>query len=437
MPHTVAIRREDKNIWERRSPLTPQQVTGLSAEHGIKTVVQSSAVRAFTDAEYSAAGAAVQEDIGGCKVVLAIKEIPLHLLHADATYVFFSHTAKGQAYNMPMLRRLLELKCTLIDYEKIVDEKGRRVVLFGNFAGLAGMIDSLWALGGRLKYEGIPTPLAKLHKTYEYASLDAAKEAVAAAGEEIKKKGLPKKIAPFVCGFAGYGNVYAGASQIFDLLPHKTISPAELAQLYSTGTAERKAFFKVVFKEEDSVRPKEKGAVFALQDYYSHPEKYEGRFIEYVPHLGMLMNCVYWEKKYPRLISKEGLKALHADRSRPFRLRVIGDISCDVEGGIECTVRSTTPSAPIFVYNPEEGTIKVGWVGDGVVVLAVDNLPCELPKESSDAFGGQLIKFVPALASADYDKPFEESSLPPIIKDAVLVYRGQFTPKYKYMAEFL
>ncbi len=436
MRHQVAIRREDKNIWERRVPLTPRQTGVLAEEFGVRTVVQSSPIRVFPDATYAKAGAAVREDISDCRVVFAIKEIPADLFQPRTTYVFFSHTAKGQAHNMPMLRRLVELKCTLIDYEKIVDEKGRRLVFFGNYAGTAGMLDSLWALGQRLEWEGVSNPFSVLKKTHEYHDLKAAKTAVEEVGNVIASKGLPAKLCPFVCGFSGYGNVYGGARVIFDLLPHKEIAPSELPAIAEGADRERKTLYKVVFKEEHSVEPIERGARFDLQDYYAYPEKYRSRFETYVPHLTALVNCVYWERRYPRLITKEYVRKSFAGRSAP-RLRVIGDVSCDVNGSIECTLRTTDPAEPVFVYDPDTDSATLGFRGRGLVIMAVDNLPCELPKESSQTFGEQLVPFVALIANADYDMPFETCGLPPVIKDATLLYNGNFTPKYSYMAKFL
>ena len=146
----IGIRREDKNIWESRTPLTPEQIKELSKDEHIGFIVQKSKTRAYSDNEYEKAGALVQEDLSPSSVVLAIKEIPIEFFQPKKTYIFFSHTIKGQKYNMPMLKRMMDLQCTLIDYEKIVDDKGRRLLFFGNYAGYAGMIDTLWALGQRL-----------------------------------------------------------------------------------------------------------------------------------------------------------------------------------------------------------------------------------------------------------------------------------------------
>jgi alpha-aminoadipic semialdehyde synthase len=192
----------------------------------------------------------------------------------------------------------------------------------------------------------------------------------------------------------------------------------------------------VVFKEEDLVEPVSPGVAFQLQDYYDHPEKYRPRFEAYVPYLTLLVNGIYWSERYPRLVTRRFLKALFSDHPQP-RLRVIGDISCDVEGAIECNLRATTPGDPIYVYDPLTGETRDGHQGRGVVVLAVDNLPSELPRESSTHFSTTLLPFIPELAQANYDVPFDQSTLPPTIKRAVIVWNGQLTPDYRYMEAFL
>jgi len=436
----IGIRQEDKNRWERRAPLIPEDVQELREKYNIEICLQPSAIRAFPDQDYIQAGARVEEDLSACPVILGIKEMPLEFFELGKAYVFFSHTIKGQPYNMPMLKRILEQGCTLIDYERITDEKGRRLIFFGRHAGLAGMIDSLWALGKRLNWEGIENPFSAIQQTVHYKSLKEAQEAVARVGERIAAEGLPEPITPLIVGLAGYGNVSQGAQEILDLLPFQELSPEELPTV-AKGTDYGKLIYKVIFKEEQMVEPRSPQDRFELQDYYDHPEKYRAKFEGYLPYLTVLMNCIYWNRQYPRLVTKGYLKQLYGDAQmkgteRP-RLRVIGDISCDIEGAIECTLRATNPGNPVFVYDPfkEEATDSVA--GTGPVVLAVDNLPCELPRESSREFSRALKGFVPPLARADYSVPFEECDLPPEIRRAVIAYRGELTPNYRYLEKIL
>lgn len=432
MAKCLGIRREDKSIWERRVPVVPADIPLLRAKHDMQVVVQPSPIRVFAEDEFRAVGAVVDEDLSSCDVIVAVKEIPPHLILPNKTYIFFAHVIKGQPHNMPMLRRLLELGCTLIDYEKVTDEKGRRLIFFGRHAGLSGMIDTLWALGKRLEWEGIANPFSQIDLAHAYPDLASAKAAVREAGERIRREGLPASLSPLVVGFSGYGNVSQGAQEVFAELPFVEIAPADLAALFA-DQPDAHTLYKVVFKEEHMVEPVDPAGVFELQDYYQHPEKYRSCFSNYLPYLTVLVNGVYWDKRYPRLVTKAYLRE-HAD---DLRLRVIGDISCDIEGSVECTVRCTEPGNPVYVYNPRTDTTTDGYAGEGVVILAVDILPSELPREASIYFSGVLRDFIPAIVAADYTVPFEQLALPPEIKRAVIVYQGKLTPDYQYISEYL
>ena len=436
----IGIRKEDKNRWERRVPLIPEHVRELVEKHGLRICLQPSEIRAFPNEEYVQAGAEIREDLSPCPVILGIKEMPPEFFEPGKTYVFFSHTIKGQPHNMPMLKRLLELGCTLIDYERIVDEQGRRLIFFGRHAGLAGMIDTLWALGKRLEWEGIASPFSEVQQTLHYKSLEEAKGAMAHVGKRIEEGSLPKAIAPMIVGLAGYGHVSQGAQEILDLLPVREIGPEELPVI-AEGPMDGNIVYKVIFKEEHMVEPLSPDQEFELQDYYDHPERYRSKFEGYLPYLTVLMNCIYWEGRYPRFVTKEYLKQLYSgagmESAKRPRLRVIGDISCDIEGAVECTLRATDPGNPVFVYDPFRDEAIDGVAGPGPVVLAVDNLPCELPRESSADFSRVLKGFVPPIAQADWSDPFERCNLPPEIKRAVIAYRGELAPDYRYLEEFL
>src|SRR4030042_2759474 len=190
MSITIGIRREDRNPWERRTPLIPADSRERESRHSLKVTVQSSRIRIFSDDEYRQVEARVSEDLNSCSVILAVKEIPTDLLLPDKIYLFFSHTAKGQVHNLGMLNRLIELRCSLIDYEKIVDDGGRRLVFFGRQAGQAGMIAPLWALGRKLRQEGVDTPLRRPGKTWRDRNLAQAEDEVRQAGQEIRERGL-------------------------------------------------------------------------------------------------------------------------------------------------------------------------------------------------------------------------------------------------------
>jgi len=271
--------------------------------------------------------------------------------------------------------------------------------------------------------------------------LVACKEAVSRVGEQLKAGGLPESVAPLVCGVAGYGNVARGVWEILDLLPVEEIEPREVVSLAESSDYAANAIYKVVFKEQHTVELVSPEAhadnkrPFDLQGFYDHPERYRGTFERYVPYLTMIVNCIYWEEKYPRLVTRAYLRQLYG-AGEP-RLRVIGDISCDVEGAIECTIRCTEVDEPVFVYDPSTGEATDGYAGEGLVVMAVDILPSELPRDASVDFSGVLMEFIPAIATADFSVPFEQLELPLEIKKAVIAHRGELTPDYRYIERFL
>jgi alpha-aminoadipic semialdehyde synthase len=432
MSFILGVRREDKNKWERRVPLIPEHIKELKDKFDIHTIIQPSQIRVFKDKEFESIGAEVNESLSSSLIVFAVKEIPIDFFQPEKTYIFFSHTIKGQKYNMPMLKKMMELKCNLIDYEKIMDEKDRRLVFFGRFAGLAGMIDTLWAYGQRMKWKGISNPFSEIKQTIYYKDLDDAKLQLKEIGNRIKQGGIPDSLSPMIVGFAGYGNVSNGAQEILEILPVKEIRPDQIKNIIQNYS--KKIIYKVVFKEEDMVSPISDEKKFDLQDYYNNPQFYHSVFHDYISELSILMNCIYWTKKYPRLITKKWIK----DKiSKDFKLNVIGDISVDINGAIEFTEKSTNPDDPVFVYNPLNGEITHGYSGDGIAVMAVDNLPCEFPKESSKEFSNSILKFVPFIVKTDFTSDFNNLNLPPEIKKALILHHGKLTPDYQYINKFL
>jgi alpha-aminoadipic semialdehyde synthase len=434
MEKIIGIRREDKNKWERRAPLIPEHVKELKEKFGIKTIVQPSKIRIFTDQEYQAAGAEVNEDLSPAKVILAIKEIPEKCFINGRTYIFFSHTIKGQAYNMDMLRRLMDLKCNLIDYERIVNEKNQRLIFFGKYAGRVGLIETLNAFGQKIKVQGLKTPFEDVKQAYKYSSLAEAKKQMDQIGDRISKNGIPNIITPLVVGFAGYGNVSQGAQEIFDLLPHEIIPAGKLLKTVEKMAKNNKTIYKVVFKEEDMMRPKQGN--FILEDYFEFPKKYVSQFEQYIPHLGILVNCIYWTKDYPRLVTKQYLKKAALSKEG-IKLKVIGDISCDIDGSIEITHKVTKPDRATYTYFPRKDQFEDGTHQDGLTVMAIDNLPCEFPRESSTDFSEMVKGFVNDIVLADGQRSFQNLKVAEPVKRAWVLLKGQFTPEYQYMKGFL
>jgi alpha-aminoadipic semialdehyde synthase len=434
MNNKVGIRYEDRFELERRVAITPALLKQLKEKEGLEFFVEKSEKRIFTDEEFAAAGAEIVDDVRPhTPVIFGVKEMPSGYFEPNKTYIFFSHTIKGQAYNMPLLKEMIEKKINLIDYEKIANDNGQRLIFFGHFAGLAGMINSLWSLGLRLKAKGYDTPFAKLKQAYRYSSLEEVKAVISQIGFEIARDGLPQELNPLVIGFTGYGNVSKGAQEIAALLPLKEISPAELLKLKKQNNPTN-VLYKVVFKEKDLAKRID-GSAFELQDYYSHPEKYEGTFEQYIPEITILMNCMYWDARYPKLITKEYLQSKYDENTHS--LMVIGDVTCDPGGSIECTYDCTLIEDPVFVYDPKTAKVTKGAGGEGILVMAVDILPSELPRESSEAFSSALAKYVAAIVRADYSKSFDELELPAPMKRALILHNGEFTPDFQYMKEYL
>jgi len=400
-------------------------------QRGLKIQVQPSSRRIFPDKEFVRAGAEMKMDLSEAGVIFGVKEVPPEMLQAQTAYVFFSHVIKGQTYNMPMLQRLLDLRCTLIDYEMVRNDEGRRLIFFGHFAGLAGMVDALWTLGRRYQSRGISTPFLELKPTHQYDSLEDAKRAVRAVGAEIATNGLPSGITPLVIGVAGYGNVAKGAQEILADLPNIKITPGSLG---SRDHGDSRAIYRCTFREEDLVA--RKSGDFDLQDYYEHPENYRSIAEDKLEKLSLLINANYWDERYPRLVRCDWMKRIYSE-SRTPKLQVIGDFGCDIGGNVECTLKCTEPADPVFTWIPATAEIVSGVEAHGPAVLAVDILPTELPRESSEEFSSTLEAFIPAIAAADYSQSFEDLELPSAIKRAVITHQGRLTPEYQYLHEYL
>ena len=434
--NVIGIRRESVDATERRAPLTPGQIALLTRVHDIKVIVQPSKLRVFPDEEYQAAGAVVASDLSDCNIMFGVKGIPLEHISPGQVFCFFSHTVKAQRYNMPMLRRIIEARCTLLDYELVTNEAGNRLVFFGDFAGYAGMIDALWVLGKRLESESIANPFTILKQAIEYESLDEAKKAVTRLGQQIRAEGLPPALTPFVCAFTGRGQVSKGAQKIFNLLPAVEIRPDDLPTLASTGSFSKNAVYRVEFRKQDLYEPFDPDAVFDAGSFRARPGSYRAKFHRYAPYVTVLVHGIYWSPRYPRLLTREHLGKLYASGEIP-RLKVIADITCDIEGSIEFTVRPTTSEQPVYVFEPITSRVVNGFAGEGPVILAVDKLPAELPREASQSFGEALMSYIPALARADFSVPYENLVLPRQFKKAIIAHDGKLTENFRYLNEYL
>lgn len=427
---TIGIIDEHKRL-ERRVPLIPSQIEQLVKEHpSLKISVQTSSTRCIPDQDFQAAGVSVEkkEDIFAKDIICSIKQIDDDWILKNKTYVMFSHTIKGQGQDY--LQLFLDRGCTLIDYERIVNEKNQRLIFFGNFAGYAGLIDTLWGLDQRFKVLGEPSPFPSAKPAKEQSSLVASQQHLKEAAASFDAG----KHTPLIMGILGYGNVAQGVQDQLGFLPVTEIAPKDLAAFMKKGEFNNKTVYKVVFKEEDLVVPKDENSTFELQDYYKNPSKYRSVFEErYADHINVLINCIYWTPEYPRFLTEEWFKTKFSSS----RLQFVADITCDINGALACTVQSTEIDDPVFVYQPETHSAKMGFEGKGVPVLGVDILPAELPREASTFFGSKFSPYVSAIASTDFSQPLDQiTTLPREIKDAVIVQNGVLTANYQYLKQF-
>jgi alanine dehydrogenase len=432
MLRNIGILRETKSRWERRTPLLPNDIKTIQEKHSVDFLLQPSGKRIISENAYQTIGVSINQNLSNCDLLIGIKEVETENIIPGKIYLFFSHTVKGQAYNMPMLKVFLERNCTLIDYEMILDQEGKRFIYFSYHAGLAGALDTLWAYGQRLALENIGSPFQQVKRAFEYENIKEANLHLEAIGQKIKNDGLSQKLLPLVFGITGYGNVAQGVKRILTHLPVQWIAPDQLAHTEPNPSV----IYGTTFKEADMVAPIDNNRKFDLQEYYNQPQKYKSKFNTYLPYLTVLFNASYWDAIYPRHVTKADIKHLFSSGSDK-RLKVIGDISCDIDGGIECTIKATDPGNPVYVYDVNQNSAVDGIAGNGPVIMAVDILPAEIPMDASTYFSSKLTHLLPQLINVDFSKPTDKLKLDSRIKNAVITHRGELTPKYRYLLQYL
>uniref|UniRef100_A0A452RMJ9 Alpha-aminoadipic semialdehyde synthase, mitochondrial n=1 Tax=Ursus americanus TaxID=9643 RepID=A0A452RMJ9_URSAM len=357
----MALRREDVNAWERRAPLAPRHIKGITSL-GYKVLIQPSNRRAIHDKEYVKAGGILQEDISEACLILGVKRPPEEKLMSKKTYAFFSHTIKAQEANMGLLDEILRQEIRLIDYEKMVDHRGTRVVAFGQWAGVAGMINILHGMGLRLLALGHHTPFMHIGMAHNYRNSSQAVQAVRDAGYEISLGLMPKSIGPLTFVFTGTGNVSKGAQEIFNELPCEYVEPHELKEVSQNGDL-RKVYGTVLSRHHHLVRKTD--GVYDPVDYDKYPEHYISRFnTDIAPYTTCFINGIYWEQNTPRLLTRQDVQSLlvpgkssvadscsHLSINVIFRLVAICDISADTGGSIEFMTECTTIEHPFCMYD--------------------------------------------------------------------------------------
>ncbi|MFC1599371.1 hypothetical protein ACFL2W_01145 [Candidatus Omnitrophota bacterium] len=428
----VGILRETKQ-WEHRAPLVPNDVSWL-IKRGISVEVESGSKRAFTDQEYKKKHARIVDRLRKASLLVGIKNPRVTDLCKDKIYMLFSHTAKGQFKNIPLLKACLKKKLTLIDYEKIVDLYAKRLVYFGRLAGICGMIDSLHYLGKKLDYKGIKNPFSSIRPAHTYTSLKAAKSAIRAAGQEIQQQGFGERLSPFLIGITGHGNVSQGAQEILDLLNPMEIHPRDMLQFIGHQRKRHHKLYKIVFFREEKFRAKN-GRGFYFEEYLRNPKQFESNLDQYLPYLNALIHTSYWDARFPRMVTKKMVHSLV--KKKHFRLEFIGDLSCDVNGSIELTYKTTTLDRATFTYNPKEKKFVDGYNSQGITLFAVDNLPAQLPKESSAEFSSFIREYVYQIAAHGAKDITQHMTIPAEIRRAVITEGGRLTKNFSYLKKYI
>lgn len=428
----VGILRETRE-YEHRAPLVPSDV-GWLVDRGVSVEIEHSSRRFFNDREYRKNGARVVDKIQRASLLLGIKEPRVHDLHAKKIYMVFSHTSKGQFHNMPLLKACIRKKVTLIDYEKIVDLEGRRLVYFGKFAGVCGIVDSLHYLGKKLEWKGIKSPFLQVQPASEYDSLKSIKRSLASVGQHILSRGFVKELSPFIIGITGHGNVSMGVQEVLEMLGPVEIHPKNMLEFVHLQWKQRHKLYKIVFFREEKLRSKE-GRGFYFEEYLKNPEKFESNLDVYLPYLNLLVHTSYWDSRFPRMVTKKTINNLA--KKEPFRLEFIGDLACDINGSIELTYKTTTTKKPTFTYDPKRKKFTDGHSSKGVTVLAVDNLPAELPGDASDEFSGLIRDYVYQIAAHGIIDITHHVAIPAEIRQAVIAQDGRLTRDYAYLSKYI
>lgn len=445
----LGVMRETYNHWERRAPLCPKHVRSLIEEYQPtgelhKIIIQPSNCRVFTNNQYEAAGAIVQQDLTEAHLILGVKR-PLREqdLKAEKAYCLFSHVVKGQPENMALLKHVLDNKIQLFDYECLVEgdlcstsralkQKKKRLVAFGKFAGMAGTNNALHALGRRLLHRGFSTPLLHIPPAYTYSDWDEARRCLSLVGEQIQAEGLP--LDPIVVCVTGRGgNVHAGAMEVLQLLPHTILTVDDLPSLLDRNASHNCVYILPV-AVADLVEHK-KGNLFDRNQYQENPHEFVSIFGKRIAKfVSVLVNGAYWSERYPRLVTKEEMREMYLQDATVPRLQVVADISCDVGGSIEFLHRVTSIERPFFEYDPFRGTEIIDDVtGEGVTVSGVDILPSELPKESSEHFGDALLPCLRRIIKSSRGGIGALADLPLEIRNACISSDGELTEGFNYI----
>ena len=395
----IVLIREEKTPSDSRVVLTPQQCKELR-EQGWDISVQHSKVRAFSDDEYAALGVPLVEQIHDFDIMIGVKEVPISNLVPQKTYFFFSHTIKEQAYNRNLLRTAIDRHIRLIDYEVITDENGQRLIAFGKFAGMVGAHNGIWTYGKRTGAFDMP----RMYQSRDYKSIKSFYETL----------NLP----PLKIVLTGTGRVANGAAMVLEDMGIEKVRPIDFVH---------NSYDKAVFTQLNSFYyvARKDGQIFDdVQDFYNNPQDYKSDFHHFTSASDIFINGIYWDNNAPAFFSVEDMA------SPTFSIKVIADVTCDIApvSSIPSTLRASTIEDPVFGYDPSTQKETAAFSDDVVDMMTIDNLPNELPRDASEAFGQMFIDHVlPQLSKA-------ESSL---LNRATICREGKLNTPYSYLQNYV
>nr|WP_315208280.1 NAD(P)-dependent oxidoreductase [uncultured Flavobacterium sp.] len=393
------ILKERKNPPDRRVIFSPDELARLKQLYqGASIKVESSDIRVFTDEQYKNLGIEVTNDISDCDVLFGVKEVPVENLIPNKAYFFFSHTIKKQPYNRKLLQAVLEKNIDLYDHETIVDSHNRRLIGFGRYAGIVGAYNSIRAFG--IKFE-----LFKLPKAETLSGKDALIT-------HLKRVVLP----PLKFVITGTGKVGNGAKEILDAIKIKEVS----VENYLTKNYTQPVYTQIDVLEYNK---RKDGQVLDFTDFYDNPLEYVSDFERFTKVSDVYITGHFHANEAPVILTREMLQ------SKDCKIKIVADVSCDVNGPIACTLRSSTIAEPLYGYLPSEDKEVDVFHPAAIVVMAVDNLPCELPKDASEGFGEMFMEHViPAFFNGDKDG---------ILQRAKITENGKLTPRFSYLQDYV
>lgn len=393
----LGIVREGKTPPDKRVPFSPQQCSEIIKKFRINLVLQPSPIRAYTDQEYTDLGITLQEDLSDCDILMGVKEVNIKDLIEGKHYFFFSHTIKKQPYNADLLKAFLNKKIKLTDYETLTHKEGGRILGFGRYAGIVGAYNGLLAWGKR-------------NGTFDLKPANLCKDF-----EELKVELKKVTLGNTKIVLTGGGRVAQGAIEIMKLIKIKEVTSKDFIFQEHISPVYTQLKCNNYYKHKE-------GKEFDLQHLFDHPTEYKSRFKKYTQGADIFISCHYWDNNAAPLFSAEDTK------EEKFSLKVIADITCDIKGSVPTTIRSSTISNPIYGYNRETGAEGAPFSPANITVMAVDNLPCELPRDASVDFGTALLKnIIPALAGDDANK---------IISRASITVDGKLNSGYEYLTDY-